>query len=244
MRALTALLVLFICGAANAGGERQLDILVFGATGEVGSHIVREALERGHRVTAVSRDPASIELRHENLTAARGDLLDVDSIAALVGGRDIVVTSVRGVIGDSGRPESALQYIAVENVVAALRASGNRTTRLMHVGGGGSLEVEPGVYYAEKLRKLFLPKGLEIEILGQIHALWFLRGVDDVPWTYATPPKHLTDGPRTGEFRLGGDRLMKDARGRSRVSRADFAVALIDEAERGRYVNRRYSVAY
>jgi len=244
MRALVGFLVLCIAAVANAGDERQLDILVFGATGEVGSHIVREALERGHRVTAVSRDPSSIELWHENLTAARGDLLDQDSIEALVAGRDIVVTSVRGVIGDSGKPESALQYIAATNVIAALRATGSRTTRLIHVGGGGSLEVEPGVYYAEKLRKLFLPKNLEIEILGQIRALWYLREVDDVPWTYATPPKHLTDGPRTGKFRLGGDRLMEDSRGRSRISRADFAVALIDEAEQGRYVNSRYSVAY
>lgn len=220
-----------------------LRILVYGATGNVGTHVVDEALARGHVVTAVSRDPSRIGQRHENLTAVTGDLLDRHSIADLVDEKDVVIVSVRGVIGDN-RPENALQLIAVRSVVEQLRASGAGAARLIHVGGSGTLVVEPGVLWADKIPKLFVPKFLETEIQGQILALEYLRGVTDVEWSYATPAKNFTDGPRTGDFRIGGDEVLEDDRGKSRISRADFAVALLDEAELERHTGKRFSVAY
>jgi putative NADH-flavin reductase len=231
------------------GGHAQelrpgLQILVYGATGNIGTHIVDEALVRGHFVTAVSRDPSRITKQHPNLTAVAGDLLDADSVLELVTGKDVVVTSVRGVIGDDKDPKNALQYLAVVNVVAQLRALGDEAGRLIHVGGAGSLEVGSGKLYADKLPKLFLPKGLELEIQGQILALEFLRDTDDVEWSYATPPKNFTNGERTGNFRVGGDQLMVNERGKSRISRADFAVAVLDEAELALHTGRRFSVAY
>jgi putative NADH-flavin reductase len=221
-----------------------LQILVYGATGNVGTHIVDEALARGHFVTAVSRDPSRITKQHPNLTAVAGDLLDKDSVLALVRGKDVVITSVRGVIGDDKDPRNALQYLAVVNVTDQLRALGDGAGRLIHVGGSGSLDVGDGRLYYDKLPKLFLPKKLELEIEGQILALEYLRGIEGIEWSYATPPKNLTNGERTGNFRVGGDQLMEDKRGRSRLSRADLAVAILDEAELGIHTGRRFSVAY
>ena len=240
-RLLIASLLLAVSGVT---ADEGLDILVYGASGTIGSLVVAEALERGHRVTAVSRDPSRIEVQHPNLDIARGDLLDLARIAQLVKGRDVVVSSVRGVIGDKANPANALQLISVRNIVSALRELGNDAPRFIHVGGSGSLEVEPGVLFAEKLPKLLLPKKLESEIIGQIWALDYLRGVNDVQWTYATPPKNLTNGKRTGSYRIGGDKALTDARGRTRLSRADFAVALVDEAEKAAHIGRRFSVAY
>ena len=222
---LTALALWLTAGAPHAGAA--LDIVIYGATGEVGSEAVREALDRGHNVFAVSRNPASIALRHPNLTAVKGDLLDKASIAEISAGKDV-----------------ALQFIAAENLVDVLFRMGSDAPRLLHVGGSGSLEVEPGVLFAEKLPKILLPKDLEVEILGQILALEFYRKVDDVNWTYVTPPKNLTNGPRTGVFRIGGDQALEDEHGRCRLSRADFAVALIDEAELAKHPRERISVAY
>ena len=239
---LTILTVLLAAGATHA--NEPLDIVIYGATGEVGSHVVREALDRGHRVFAVSRHPASIEIDNPNLTAVKGDLLDKASVAETVAGKDVVILSVRGVIGDSGSAESALQFMAAEMLVDVLFTMGDSAPRLLHVGGSGSLEVEPGISFAEKLPKILLPKNLEVEILGQILALEFYRKVDDVNWTYITPPKNFTNGPRTGVFRIGGDQALEDERGRCRLSRADFAVALIDEAEQTKYPRKRISVAY
>lgn len=236
------LALLLTTGAAHAG--EALDIVIYGATGEVGTHVVREALDRGHRVIAVSRNPAQVGMRHANLSVVRGDLLDTASVTETVAGQDVVILSVRGVIGDSGAPQSALQFIAAETLVDVMSAMGGSAPRLLHVGGSGSLEVEPGVLFAEKLPKILLPRNLEIEILGQILALEFYGKVDDVNWTYVTPPIKFTNGPRTGVFRIGGDQALEDDRGRCRLSRADFAVALIDEAEQAKYPRRRISVAY
>jgi putative NADH-flavin reductase len=230
--------LVLILTAGVGYADDALDIVIYGATGDVGSHVMQEALDRGHRVTAVSRKPSQVELRHDNLSVVKGDLLDTASVTATVTGQDIVILSVRGVIGDSGMPENALQFMAAETLVDVLFRQGDRAPRLIHVGGSGSLEVEPGVLFAEK------PKNLEVEILGQILALEFYRKVDDVKWTYVTPPKNFTNGPRTGVFRIGGDRALQDDRGRTRVSRADFAVALIDEAEQAKHVRQRISVAY
>ena len=229
--------------AADMGAD-SLNILVYGASGKVGNHVVDEALNRGHRVTAVSRDPARISRVHDRLLIARGDVLDPDSVASLVAGQDVVIVSVRGIAGNSKDPADAVPRLAAANVVTALREPGNETGRLIHVGGAGSLELKPGVLLADRLPKIFMPKSLELEIAGQILTLEYLRTVSDVNWTYATPPRSFTNGRRTDSYRTGGDRLMEDAQGRSRISRADFAVALIDEAENAAHVRQRFSVAY
>jgi putative NADH-flavin reductase len=234
--------MLLVAGIGHA--DQALDIVIYGATGEVGAHAVREALDRGHRVTAVSRNPARVEMQHANLSVVKGNLLDKESVAGIVTGKDVIILSVRGVIGDARTPESALQFIAAETLVDALFPMGRNAPRLIHVGGSGSLQVEPGVLFAAKLPKILLPKNLELEILGQILALEFYGKVDDVTWTYITPPKNFTNGPRTGVFRIGGDRALEDSRGRTRVSRADFAVALIDEAEQAMHPRQQISVAY
>jgi len=159
-------------------------------------------------------------------------------------GQDVIIVSVRGIIGKSKNPENAIQRIAVEKIVNVLREIGDGAPRLIHVGGSGTLEVEPGVLYADKIPKLFLPKSLELEIQGQVLALEYLRTVADVDWSYATPAKNFTNKSRTGVFRIGGDAVLEDERGKSRISRADFAVALVDEAENAAHVRQRFSVAY
>lgn len=244
---LTIASVILFAGMANAAESAEPDslkILVYGATGKIGIHIVSEALNRGHIVTAVSRDPSHILKSHDNLSAVEGNILDPKSIANLAIGQDVIIDSVRGVVGKSKDPNDTIQRIAVENIVDVLRVLGDDAPRFIHVGGAGSLEVEPGVLYADKLPKIFLPKSLEVEIAGQVLALQFLRTVSDVNWSYATPPKNFTNGKRTGVFRIGGAQLLKDSQGRSKVSRADFAVAIIDEAEKAEHVMQRFSVAY
>ncbi len=243
----TIMALALVVGSAHAheeAGSDSLKILVYGATGKIGRHVVDEALNRGHWVTAVSRDPSRITQIHDQLSAVQGDILDSESVARLVVNQDIVILSVRGTVGKSNAPSDALQYIAVEKVVSVLRDIGEYAPRLIHVGGAGSLELEPGVLYADRMPKMFLPKSLEVEIAGQILALEYLRTVTDIGWSYATPAKNFTDGKRTGIFRIGGDQLLENSRGKSNISRADFAVALIDEAEDPEHVQQRFSVAY
>ena len=229
---------------ATEAEPSSLNILVYGATGKVGSQAVNEALNRGHRVTAVSRDPSRVTQNHDKLSAVKGDVLDPESVASLVAGQDVVIISVRGVLGKSKDPNDAVPRIAVENVVNALRDMGETAPRVIHVGGSGSLEVKPGVVYADTLPMAVIPRKLQTEIEGQVLALEYLRMVTDVDWTYATPAKNFTNGKRTGVFRIGGDQLLESSSGRSRISRADFAVALIDEVENAQFIQQRFSVVY
>ena len=230
-------------GAAETTST-SFKILIYGATGKVGSQAVNEALNRGHFVTAVSRDPSRITRVHDRLSAVQGDVLDPESVAGLVAGQDVVIISVRGVLGKSKDPKDAVPYMAVENVVNVLRDMGGMAPRMIHVGGSGSLEVKPGVVYADTLPKLLIPRKLQTEIEGQVLALKYLRSVTGVDWSYATPAKNFTNGKRTGTFRIGGDQLLESSSGRSRISRADFAVALIDEVENAHYIQQRFSVVY
>ena len=240
-----ALVLLLSSGhAAEEAESGSLKILVYGASGKVGSHVVLEALNRGHVVTAVSRDPSRITEVHDNLSAVQGDVLDPASVASLVAGQDVVIISVRGRVGKSKDPNDTVTRIAAENVVNALRDLGDHAPRLIHVGGSGTLEVRPGVIYADTLPKVLIPKYLEMEIYGQVLTLQYLRTVTDVRWSYATPAKNFTNGKRTGTFQVGGDQLLENSHGRSRISRADFAVAVINESENADHIKQRFSVAY
>jgi putative NADH-flavin reductase len=225
----------------------SLKIIVYGSTGRVGSRVVNEALQRGHQVTAVSRDTARIKQEHENLAVAQGDVLDRERIGELVVGQDVVVVSVRGSVDKSKDPEKAVHRVAAELLVAAMRDLGERAPRLIYVGGAGSLEVKPGVLYADSIPgvvRMVMPRSLRQEISGHVLTLEYLRTVDDVRWTYVSPAKKFEPGERTGIYRIGGDQMLKDANGRSMISMEDFAVAVIDEAENSSHVGTRFSVAY
>jgi putative NADH-flavin reductase len=238
---------LFTLQAVATEPSASLKIIVYGATGRVGSRVVNEALDRGHQVTAVSRDPAKITLQHANLSAVKGDLLDANSVAALVTGQDAVVVAVRGSVGGSEEPEKTVHRMAVEVVVTVLRDMGDNAPRLIFVGGAGSLEIEPGVTYWESLgsfSKTFIPNFILQEIQGHLLVLEYLRLVDDVRWTYLSPPKTFKPGERTGTYSIGGDTMLKDSRGKSKISMEDYAVALVDEAENGDFIGKRFSVAY
>ena len=224
--------------------ENVLEILVYGASGKIGRHVVSEALQRGHRVTAVSRNPENIKNQGKTLNVVRGDILDTDSVRRLLAGMDVVVVSVRGIAGEGKDPSDTVVLQGLQNVVSALREPSLDGPQLLHVGGSGSLEVKPGVLFADRIPRIAIPKSLELEIAAQVEALDYLRSIDDIDWTYITPPKNFTNGERTGEYRIGGDQVFEDRYGRSRVSRADFAVAVIDEAESRAHPRQRISIAY
>jgi putative NADH-flavin reductase len=231
--AIGALLVADVASASEA------KILIYGATGRVGSRVVTEAGNRGNDVTAVSRTQVA--------GMSQGDILDPSSIRELVKGQNVVVVAVRGSADGSNNPEQAVQRVAAEILVNVLRELGADAPRLIYVGGAGSLEVKPGVSYADtlgSLAKAMMPASVEQEIAGHVLTLKYLRTVDDVRWTYISPAKKFGPGIRTGQYRIGGDQMLLDKKGKSKISMEDFAVALVDEIENGKYLNERISVAY
>lgn len=209
-----------------------MKIVLCGATGQAGSRILNELLERGHKVTAVVRDPAKITPR-DGLTVIEGDISNVDSIAAVSRGADALVSAY-----GPGPQHPELLPGATEKLLEAAKASG--VPRFLWVGGAGALEVAPGV-------TLIASGHLPAEWMGiavaHADALELARK-SDVNWTCLAPSAYFEAGERTGKFRLAKDSLISDENHNSRISFEDYAVALVDELENPRHEGQRFTVGY
>ncbi len=211
-----------------------MKLIVFGATGKLGSRIVKEALERGHQVTAVVRDATRFQDSHERLTAAIGDVTDAASVAAVVTGHDAVISAV----GPTRNSRPELVVDAARALIDGLTRAGIR--RVVVGGGAGSLEVSPGVQLVDTPD--FPKEWLDIA-LAHRDALDVIRAAD-LDWTYISPAAFLQPGERTGKYRIGTDQLLTDEKGESRISMEDLAIAFLDEVEKPRFVRRRMTAAY
>jgi uncharacterized protein len=228
--------VLLAVLATPAASAVPLNIVVFGGTGNIGQRIVREALARGATVTVVVRDTASPALATDpKLTLVKGDVLNEADDARLLKGATAVVCAVsfRKPPDPSAYPKAAVA------LVGALRGAGAGAPHLVFVGGAGSLEVKPGVLLVDSM-----PAAYRGEVLGQKDALDYFRSVSDVPWTYFSPAASIAPGTRTGQFRLGRDQLIADAKGESRISMEDYAVAVLDEVQRPAHLHQRFTIGY
>ncbi|GAA0480548.1 NAD(P)-dependent oxidoreductase [Streptomyces olivaceiscleroticus] len=213
-------------------------IALFGANGTIGSRVLDEALERGHEVTAVVRDPAKLTRTHPRLTVTTGDVLDPASVAAAAEGQDVLVSAVGG--GDGPGHVATIEPSA-KSLVAGLRKLGDAAPRLIAVGGAGSLRTPDG-------KQVWDAEGLPEFLLQIMHAhgdaLDFYRTVSDVRWTNLSPAALIEPGERTGAYRTALDDLVADEDGGSRISAEDYAVALLDEVERPRHTGERFTVGY
>ena len=211
-------------------------ISVFGGTGYTGSHIVAEAVRRGHTVTSVSRHAPEEPV--EGVQHLEGSLLDADTRAKALVDADVVVVAVapRGDMAGSVHPG-----------VTALAADAERTgVRLGVIGGAGALLVAEGgprLYDTPEFPAFVRPESLEMAA-----ALDDLRASpENLDWFYLCPPAgygSYAPGEARGTYRVGGDVLLTDEEGTSFISGADFGTAVVDEVERPTHRRARFTVAY
>jgi len=203
-----------------------MKIAIIGATGNVGSRLVDEALSRGHRVRAIARNPGRLA-PDDNLTFSAIDAAATGELSAALAGHDVVI--------------SAIQFVQVkpESLIEAVRRSGVR--RYLVVGGAGSLDVAPGLALVDSPG---FPALYREEALAGKAFLAALRTVADLDWTMLSPSALFTAGQRTGAFRSGHDSLLTAADGKSWISFEDFAVALLNEIEHPQHVRQRFTVGY
>lgn len=210
-----------------------MNIAIIGASGWLGGTIAREAIDRGHQVTVIGRSAERLA-RFAGARAVVADLDDPDSIVAAIEGSDVVVAAVtdRSTADRSRIPETA------RSLLELLPRAG--VARLAFVGGGGSLEIEPGVRTVDAPG---FPEQYRNEALAQGEALDILRGSDGVEWTYLSPPPHhLVPGDKTGQYRTAaGDRPVINDQGEARITAGDFAAAFVDELEQNNYPRQRFT---
>jgi putative NADH-flavin reductase len=218
--------------------------------------VVREAVSRGHQVTGFTRDPATVKASETNIAWKAIDVLDAASVRGAIGGLDVLISLYQPGNASKDLADTLMRSIADPGVYAiAARAMLKALEtyprmRLIVVGGAGSLERQPGVTEIDSpedlrktLKSLGLPVEYEVAVRGHRDALNVLR-LSNRLWTYFSPAEQIYAGERTGRFRLGGDQLVVDADGRSRISFEDAAIALIDEVELPRHVQRRFTIGY
>ena len=204
-------------------------IALIGASGNIGSKITEELLNRGHTVTAICRNPDTMDAQ-EGVTTVPGDMLNPEQLAETLKGHDAVISAAPFVTNES------------EKLFAAVRDSGVK--RYVMVGGAASLFNDEGVKVWDTLQGVGIPEPVLANIAEGIRAFDLLQLEDSLDWTFFSPAVMIGPGKRTGQFRLGKDNVVADENGDSKISYDDYAIALVDELEQGNNIRGRFTIGY
>ena len=204
-----------------------MHVAVLGASGKGGSEITKELVARGHTVIGIARNPDAIP-QLKGVTAKQGDASDAGTLAGLIEGADAVI--------------SALHFnVPSATLLSAVKQAG--VDRLLVMGGAASLNNADGVmlYDSEGF-----PDFLKPIVKPAIDFLDELRQETETDWTFFSPAMNIFVGERRGpgSVRLGGDELVTDADGKSDISYADYAIAMVDELENHNHSRSRFTAAY
>ena len=210
-------------------------ITVLGATGFAGGNIAKEAAQRGHELTLVSR--STPQDAPAGARVIKGSVLDGDVLAQALDGADVVV----GALSPRGDMEGKVAdaYADIAGRLAETPA------RFIIVGGFGSLKNEAGerIVETDAFAPEYKPEAQEL-----FAAYDRVSAMDDVDWTYVSPAgafgSFIPDQTRRGEYRTGGDTPIYDAEGNSAISGPDFGIAVVDEIESGEHSRAHVHFAY
>jgi putative NADH-flavin reductase len=200
-----------------------MKVALLGATGKAGARLIAELGSRGHEVTGIARHAPEAD---PGVPVRIADANDSGALARAIVGNDALISAARFVSVDANRILDAMKQAGVP--------------RILVVGGAGTLNVAPGRLVIDQpgIPEAYLP-----EMRGGQVFLAALKA-SDADWTFLSPALQFGPGERTGVYRLGGDDLMRDAEGESRISYEDLAKALVDELETPRHGRARFSIAY
>ncbi|HJW05222.1 MAG TPA: NAD(P)-dependent oxidoreductase [Rhodanobacter sp.] len=203
-----------------------MKVALIGVSGRVGTRLLTELLRRGHEVTGIARDVRGVTARH-GLRLESGDATRAAELAPLLAGHDAVISAMKFATADAPALIDALKQAGVP--------------RLLVVGGAGSLDIAPGQALIDAPG---FPAAYKPEAAAGRRFLGTLRQESQLDWSFLSPAAEFVPGQRTGSFRLGGERLLTDASGRSWISMEDFAVAMVDELEAPKHSRQRFTIGY
>lgn len=212
-----------------------MKIALIGASGFVGSAVLKELVQRGHAVTAIVRDASKVS-PVSGVTVEAVDVGDTQRLAAALAGKDVVISAFNGGWGD---PDIYTKHVkGSRDIAAAAKTAG---TRLIVVGGAGSLYAPDGSQFVDGPE---FPAAYKDGARAARDGLNELQQGDWSNWTFVSPPFVIAPGERTGKYRLGGENPVFDDKGQSHASVEDLAVALVDEAETPKHTGKRFTIGY
>ncbi len=213
-----------------------MKIIVFGATGEVGSRAVTEAITRGHDVTAAVRNEAGLSKLPDSVVGQITDVSDPSEVARAMSGNDVAISSLRTPKGREGE--------VVDLTRSILKGASIADQRVIIVGGAARLRLPDGSPHTVLSDPNFLPEDVVPTARASFAQFELCVDTTGTNWTYASPSALLRPGVRRGEFRTGTDTLLVDTNGNSEISMEDFAVALVDEAQNAEFSRACFTVGY
>ncbi|WP_162054370.1 NAD(P)-dependent oxidoreductase [Pontibacter pamirensis] len=214
-----------------------MKIAIIGASGNIGSRITQEALTRGHDVTAIVRHPEKVSKESVSLEVQRGDVEDVEQTAALIKDHDAVVVSYSPGWGPDTEYHKHVEI--ARKVLEAAKKAGVK--RLLNVGGAGSLNTEGGTQLVDTPD---FPEAWKEGASAQRDSLKVYQEEQELDWTFFSPAIIIEPGERTGKFRYDTENPVVNEKGESRISRQDFAVAVLDELEDPQFIRQRFTIGY
>jgi len=197
------------------------NILVFGASGGTGLEVVEQALEAGHKVTAVLRQPDKFPIRHEQLRIIKGDVLNPLTYENTFFGMDVVISC----LGTRSREPTVVYSQGVTNILQAMQKVG--MDRIICLSAG-AVEIAPNTSFLMKfLIKNILQKLFKYSYADMLLMEGVLRG-SNLNWTVIRPPR-LLNGDRTGKYRTSINEFIPNMSSLNRADLADYIIHHIDD---------------
>lgn len=213
-------------------------VVLIGASGFVGNAILNELLSRGHKVTAVVRNPKKINVTNSKLEIVKTDVSDTNVMIEICKGKEAIISAYNPGWANPDIYEETLRNYPL--ILEAAKRSGAK--RLLCVGGAGTLFCAPGLRVVDSGA---IPDAIMdgVKSLGEFY-LNTLMNEKTIDWIFFSPAGTLESGKRTGKFRLGKDDLIVDENGISHISVEDYAVAMVDELENPKHHYERFTIGY
>jgi len=211
---------------------------LIGASGFVGSAILKELLSRGYEVEALVRNPENVKVNNPHLTVKKVDVADTKALAADLKGYDTIISAY-----NPGWTNPDIYNLTLQNYPRILEAAKEAgVKRLLIVGGAGTLFCAPGLRVVDS-------GAIPAEIMGGVKSLgkFYLETLNnekDIDWVFFSPAGVLEPGEATGTYRLGKDDLIVDSNGNSHITVGDYAKAMVDELDTPSNHKERFTIGY
>ena len=211
---------------------------LIGASGFVGSAILKELRSRDYEVEALVRNPKNVKVNNPHLTVKKVDVADTKALAADLKGYDTIISAY-----NPGWTNPGIYNLTLQNYPRILEAAKEAgVKRLLIVGGAGTLFCAPGLRVVDS-------GAIPAEIMGGVKSLgkFYLETLNnekDIDWVFFSPAGVLEPGEATGTYRLGKDDLIVDSNGNSHITVGDYAKAMVDELDTPSHHKERFTIGY
>jgi len=209
-----------------------MKLIVFGATGTIGKHVVEQGLEAGFEVTAFVRDSSKLALDDKKLNVVAGDVFDAQAVEKAINGHDAVSI----VLGSGKSRKSVVRSVGTRNVVAAMKKNGVDRLVCQTTLGAGDSRGNLNFFWKRVMFGWFLKQVYQDHELQEKYVK-----ESGLNWTLARPAA-FTDGEKTGKYRQGFSPTEKGTK--LKISRKDVAHFIIDELKSPRYIHQTPGLSY